>query len=247
MEVVPVLLFGLIVGSFLNVCIYRIPRNLSVVKPMSFCPNCSERIKPWHNLPILSYFMLKGRCAYCGVKISIRYPIVEALNGALWSLAYLKFGLSLELPFVLFFISALIVASFIDIDFQIIPDSISLSLIVLGLLLSLLPHDSPSTNRSLIDSIVGVLVGGGILYIIAVVSRGGMGGGDIKLNAGVGAYLGWKSSLLTLFIGSFFGAIIGIIVLVRTGKRKIPFGPFLSIGALICLFWGNELIRLYFN
>lgn len=245
MEILIPLLFGLVVGSFLNVCIYRIPRNLSIVKPFSFCPNCRENIKPWHNIPVLSYIILKGKCAHCGSKISLRYPIVEALNGILWVFAYKKFGVTIELPFVLFFISALIVITFIDMDFHIIPDSLSLSLIVLGTVLSLIPHNSAELNSKITDSLLGILIGGGILYLIAIVSRGGMGGGDIKLNAGVGAYLGWQCSLLTLFVGSFVGAIVGIVILKKTGNRKIPFGPFLSLGALVSLFFGKEIIKLY--
>lgn len=247
MEILIPLLFGLVVGSFLNVCIYRIPRNLSIVKPFSFCPNCRENIKPWHNIPVLSYIILRGKCAHCGSKISLRYPIVEALNGILWVFAYQKFGVTIELPFVLFFISALIVITFIDMDFQIIPDSLSLPLIFLGTVLSLIPHNSAELNSKITDSLLGILIGGGILYLIAIVSRGGMGGGDIKLNAGVGAYLGWQCSLLTLFVGSFVGAIVGIVILKKTGNRKIPFGPFLSLGALVSLFWGKEIIKLYLS
>jgi len=238
--------FGLVVGSFLNVCIYRIPRKISIIKPSSFCPKCGRTIKPWHNIPVISYILLKGRCAYCGQKISLKYPVTEALNGFLYLLAYLYFGLPI-LPFILIFISALIVISFIDLDFQIIPDVISLPLIFLGVVLSILPHNSAGVVADFKDSLVGIAVGGGSLLFVSIISKGGMGGGDVKLNAGVGAFLGWKSALLTIFIGSLIGSIVGIVILKKTGNRKIPFGPFLSSGALICLFWGDRILNWYFG
>ncbi|MCX7988190.1 MAG: prepilin peptidase, partial [Thermodesulfovibrio sp.] len=118
MDFLIIFIIGLIVGSFLNVCIYRIPRNLSVIKPFSFCPKCKNTIKPWHNVPIISYLLLRGKCAYCGEKISIKYPIVESINGVLYILSYMFFGLDIALPFILFFLSSLIVISFIDLEFQ---------------------------------------------------------------------------------------------------------------------------------
>jgi leader peptidase (prepilin peptidase)/N-methyltransferase len=246
-EVLVFLVFGLVVGSFLNVCIYRIPRKISIVKPFSFCPSCKEAIKPWHNIPVLSFILLKGKCAYCEAKISVRYPIVELLNGILYVTAYLSFGLTYALPFILIFISSLIVISFIDLDFQIIPDIISIPLIFSGLVLSLLPHDSAGLVSNIKESLIGAVVGGGSLLIVSIVSKGGMGGGDIKLNAGIGAFLGWKSALLTIFAGSLIGSVIGIIILKKTGNRKIPFGPFLSIGALISLFFGERIFSWYFS
>ena len=239
------LIFGLVIGSFLNVCIYRIPRNISIVKPFSFCPDCKNSIKPWHNIPVLSYIILEGKCAYCGNKISIRYPIVEFLNGFLYGIAYLNFGLNFILPFIFLFISALIVISFIDLEFQIIPDVISIPLIITGLIISLLPHGFDGLVSNIKESLLGILIGGGSLYIVALLSKGGMGGGDIKLNAGVGAILGWQNALLTVFIGSLTGSIVGIIILKKTGNRKIPFGPFLSIGALVSLFFGREILQFY--
>jgi leader peptidase (prepilin peptidase)/N-methyltransferase len=244
-EIAIILVLGLIIGSFLNVCIYRIPRKLSIIKPFSFCPTCKNTLKPWYNIPLLSYLFLIGRCAYCGDKISLRYPIVEGINGFLYVLSYLYFGLEITLPIVLFFLSSLIVISFIDMEFQIIPDILSFSLIVSGLVVSVLPHNNYNLVTNLKDSILGILVGGGVLLIVAIVSKGGMGGGDIKLNAGVGAFLGWQSSILTLFIGSFFGAIVGLVILKKTGNRKIPFGPFISIGAIVSLFLGKDILRFY--
>lgn len=246
MEVL-IFILGLVIGSFLNVCIYRIPRKLSIIKPSSFCPSCGNSIKWWHNIPVLSFFILKGKCAYCGAKISLRYPVVEILNGIFYVLAYLNFGLTISLPFVLIFISALIVISFIDFDFQIIPDEISIPLIFLGIILSLLPHNSINLAYDIKDSLIGIVIGGGSLLIVSLITRGGMGGGDIKLNAAVGAFLGWKAALLTIFIGSLAGSIVGIVILKKTGNRKIPFGPFLSLGACVCLFFGESLLNWYFG
>lgn len=238
--------FGLVVGSFLNVCIYRIPRKISIIKPSSFCPECGNTIKPWHNIPLISYILLKGRCAYCKKHISLKYPLVEALNGFFYLLAYLYFGLSLTLPFILLFISALIIISFIDLDFEIIPDVISIPLILTGLVLSILPHNSAGVVMNVKESLIGIAAGGGSLLLVSIISRGGMGGGDVKLNAAVGAFLGWKSALLTIFIGSLIGSIVGIVILKKTGNRKIPFGPFLSSGALICLFWAERILSWIF-
>lgn len=238
-------LFGLVVGSFLNVCIYRIPRSISIIKPLSFCPTCGNPIKPWHNIPILSFLFLKGKCAYCKTKISLRYPVVEVINGILYLFSYITFGLNLSLFFIFFFVSSLIVISFIDIDFQIIPDVISIPLIFSGIVLSLVNEEVLNLASDIKDSLLGVLIGGGVLLLVSIVSKGGMGGGDIKLNAAVGAYLGWKSALLTLFLGSLIGAVVGLIVLKKTGSRKIPFGPFLSIGAMISLFFGNYILNWY--
>lgn len=238
-------LLGLVIGSFLNVCIYRIPRNISIIKPFSFCPNCGNPIKPWHNIPIISFILLRGRCAYCSSKISFRYPLVEAINGFLYCLSYIKFGLDLSLPFILFFVSSLIVISFIDIDFQIIPDKISIPLILLGVVLSLLNKGFLNIASNLKDSLLGILIGGGVLLVVSIISKGGMGGGDVKLNAAVGAYLGWKSVLLTIFLGSLVGSVVGLVVLKKTGNRKIPFGPFLAFGALVSLFFGNQILSWY--
>ncbi|GAB6184343.1 prepilin peptidase [Thermodesulfovibrio hydrogeniphilus] len=245
MEILIFFVLGLVVGSFLNVCIYRIPRGVSIILPKSFCPACDNAIKPYHNIPLVSYILLKGKCSYCGEKISFRYPVVEFLTGVLYVLSFLKFGLSVEIFFVLIFISALIVISFIDLDFQIIPDIISIPLIILGIICSFLPFEHSALSFGIKESLIGILVGGGSLFIVAVLSRGGMGGGDIKLNAAVGAFLGWKFALLTVFIGSLFGSIVGIVMMKKTGNRKIPFGPFLSLGAIISLFIGETILKWY--
>ncbi|MBF0568021.1 MAG: prepilin peptidase [Nitrospirae bacterium] len=245
--------FGLIVGSFLNVCIYRLPiKGLSIVTPPSGCPVCGKRIKPWHNIPVISYLALRGRCAYCGVHISLRYPVVELLNAVFYVLIYAKFGLSAYSIYYMMFVSALIVITFIDIDYQIIPDVITLPGIVLGVVGSIFILPEPHYGRliGISGSLIGLLTGGVIFYIIAVVSRGGMGGGDIKFMAMVGATMGWKSVLLTIFIGSFAGSVYGISLMVFKGKgrkTRIPFGPFLSLGAAVSLFYSREIIAFYLN
>ncbi|MBF0555297.1 MAG: prepilin peptidase [Nitrospirae bacterium] len=247
-----VVVFGLIIGSFLNVCIYRLPiKGLSIVTPPSGCPVCGKRIKPWHNIPVISYLALMGRCAYCGVRISLRYPAVELLNAVFYVLIYAKFGLSAYSIYYMMFMSALIVITFIDIDYQIIPDVITLPGIALGLVGSIFILPDPQGGLlGLSGSLIGLLTGGVIFYIIAVASRGGMGGGDIKFMAMAGATLGWKSVLLTIFIGSFVGSVYGISLMVFKGKgrkARIPFGPFLSLGAAVSLFYSREIIAFYLN
>jgi len=245
-------IFGLIVGSFLNVCIYRLPRNISIIRPPSSCPVCNTPIKPRDNIPVLSYLLLKGKCRKCGERISIRYPIVELLNGILYWAIINYFGLGWHLPFVFAFVSAMIVITFIDLDFQIIPDVITLPGIVIGLLSAsfLIPDPFSLSVVGFKNSIAGMLLGGGLFYLIAILSRGGMGGGDIKMMAMVGAFMGWKAVFLTTFIGSLVGSLVGIFLMVFKGKgrkTKIPFGPFLAFGSIITLFFGSEILKWYFQ
>lgn len=254
MEII-IFIFGLIIGSFLNVCIYRLPRELSIVTPLSTCPTCSTRIKPFDNIPVLSYLLLRGKCRNCGEKISLRYPVVELLNGILYVLVIYFFGFGWHLIPLFVFVSAMIVITFIDLDFQIIPDVITLPGIVVGVISSALFISDPIFNvyesdilSGLINSIIGILLGGGLYFLIAVVSKGGMGGGDIKMMAMVGAFLGWKAVLLITFIGSLTGSLVGILLMLFKGKgrkAKIPFGPFLAVGSLITLFFGGRIISWY--
>ncbi len=252
-------ILGLIVGSFLNVCIYRLPRNMSIIKPSSACPACNTPIKPWDNIPVLSYIFLRGKCRKCGEGISIHYPIVELLNAALYWSVLNSFGIGWHLPVLLAFASAMLVITFIDLDFQLIPDVITLPGIIIGLISAsfLLPDPfslQPSAlSLSIVgfkNSIIGMLLGGGLFYLIAVLSRGGMGGGDIKMMAMVGAFMGWKAVFLTTFIGSLTGSIVGISLMVFKGKgrkTKIPFGPFLALGSVITLFFGRVILHWYFQ
>lgn len=241
---------GAIIGSFLNVCIYRIPAEVSIVSPPSRCPNCGASIHWFQNVPILSYLVLGGKCGACRVGISWRYPIVEALTGALFVLVFYSFQFSAATVMYWLFVAALIVITFIDLDHQIIPDVISLPGIVIGFLCSFaIPW------LSWTDSLFGILLGGGSLWLVAVLyelltKKEGMGGGDIKLLAMLGAFLGWKAILPIIFISSLIGSLIGVpLMLVKKADSKlaIPFGPFLALGALIYLFWGPKLIAWYLS
>ena len=246
-----VFILGSLIGSFLNVCIYRLPRNLSIISPSSRCPSCNTPIRPYDNIPVLSYLLLGGRCRACKTKISLRYPLVESLNAGLYVLLFWRFGAAWSTAIYAVFCSALVVITFIDLDFQIIPDTITLPGIVIGFVAgSLLMPDPFMRNSRLgfLSSLIGFLAGGGLYYAIAVLSKGGMGGGDIKMMAMVGALTGWKSVILTTFLGSFTGAIVGVFLMVFKGKgrkTKIPFGPFLALGAVVTLFFGEEIFRWY--
>ncbi|MGD9224801.1 MAG: prepilin peptidase, partial [Desulfobacteraceae bacterium] len=211
------LLLGMCIGSFLNVCIYRIPNGSSIVRPPSSCPVCNASIKWFDNIPVVSYILLRGRCRGCKTRISIRYPIVEMLTGLFAVITWMEFGLSLSALIYFFFITILLVITFIDIDHRIIPDIISLPCIPLGFALSFV---LPSITW--IDSLLGIALGGGSLLAIAwgyQLFRGkeGMGGGDIKLLAMIGAFLGWKGVLFTIMASSFTGTAVGIIMMIRAG------------------------------
>lgn len=247
MEII-IVIFGLIVGSFLNVCIYRLPREKSIVLPGSFCPSCEMSIKLYDNIPILSYILLRGRCRLCNARISIRYPMVEAITALLFLLLFEMRGLNLELLGLMLFSSLLIVISFIDLEFRIIPDVLSIGGMIAGLILSLLKGIHPFLR----DSLPGVLIGGGVLFAIAYLyqlftKRDGMGGGDIKLLAMIGAFTGIKGVIFSLLVGSLMGAMVGIPLMLIKGrdegtKYAIPFGPFLSLGAVIYLLKGALII-----
>ena len=241
---------GAVVGSFLNVCIWRLPAGESIVYPASHCPRCHVPILIRDNVPIFSYLFLRGRCRNCQTPISVRYPLVELLTGGMFVLLLYRFDLSPIFAASAVFVSALIAISFIDLDHQIIPDVISLPGIVVGLLLAVFGFGPP-----ILDAVLGVLLGGGLLYGVAVgyhllTGREGMGGGDIKLLAMIGAFLGWSGVLVTLVLGSFTGAVLGIGLILARGadtRLPIPFGPFLAFGALCALFFGDPLIHWYMH
>ena len=252
-----VFIFGAVVGSFLNVCIVRLPGGESITHPPSRCPACKAPIAFYDNIPLLSYLILRGRCRACAAPISPRYFIVEFLTGLLAVALFFRFGWGPSLFVYGIFAAALIVISFIDLDIQIIPDVISLPGIVLGLLASFVPAarvDHLSLPPSPLDAFLGMLVGGGVLYLVAwlyelATGTEGMGGGDIKLLAMIGAFLGWPGVPLTLFFASLVGALIGLALMVSMGKGlklRIPFGPFLCLGALSYLFFGRWLVETYF-
>lgn len=245
-----IFLFGSCLGSFLNVCIYRLPLNLSIVFPNSFCPACQSPIRPYDNIPLFSFFFLKGKCRNCGVKISWRYPLVEALMGAITLALFLRLGLSPLFFPLLAFSAALLVITFIDLDHRIIPDVISLPGIVVGVILAL-----AGISISIKSSLMGLLLGGGALFAVAyiyeaITKREGMGGGDVKLLAMIGAWLGWQAVLFTLFFASLLGTIIGgtVMLIQKEGRYyAIPFGPFLALAALAYIFFGPPLIHWYLN
>ncbi len=241
-------IFGAIVGSFLNVCIFRIPAGRSIAFPPSHCPNCQAPIMWYDNIPVISYLVLMGKCRKCREPISARYPMVEFITALLSLAAFIKIGASPAYFIYFAFIASLIVITFIDLDHQVIPDIISLPGIPIGFIASFALPDI--TYK---ESLIGILAGGGILFLVAsgyelIAKKEGMGGGDIKLLAMVGAFLGWKGVLFTIFSGSLIGTVIGVAIMAALGKDSkyaIPFGPFLSMGALLYLFLGEPIIYWY--
>jgi len=265
-------LLGLALGSFMNVCIYRIPLGKSIISPPSNCPNCSERIRFYDNIPLLSYLILLGRCRYCRNPISWRYPLVEVLTGLLSLALFSRYGLSYQYFIFLLFLATLVTISFIDLDHQIIPNILSRSGIVIGWAFSaisfiamhkiIIPDflSGPGVIKqntgyfvlgdiSWFDSLIGIIAGYGSLFLIEVVfkyltGKEGMGRGDAKLLAMIGAWMGWRPLLPIVMIASLTGAVIGLLAGKGFGVR-IPFGPFLSIGAIIYLFFGPQLVSWY--
>ena len=244
-------IFGTCIGSFLNVCIYRLPVSKSIVHPRSMCPECENMIRAYDNIPILSYLILKGRCRHCDAVISFRYPLVEMITGAFALFVFAKFGPTLQGLIYFAFISAMIVITLIDIDHRIIPDVISIPGIPVFFAASFaLP------TVTYIDSLIGILAGGGSLLLVAwlynlITKKDGMGGGDIKLLAMIGALVGWKGVLFTIFVSSAVGTLSGMVFMLMTKNKNmklaIPFGPFLAIGSVLYIFYGPMLICWYLN
>jgi leader peptidase (prepilin peptidase)/N-methyltransferase len=243
-----VFLLGAILGSFLNVCIVRLPKHESLIRPSSHCPHCNKPIKFYDNIPIVSYIILGGKCRSCKNPISLRYPVVEALTGLMSVALFMKYGPTVQFLLFLLFYAALLVITFIDLSHQIIPDAISIPGIPFGIGASFF-----IPTVSWLESLLGILVGGGLLFLIAVgykwiTGRDGMGGGDIKLLAMMGAWLGWKAIPFIILASSLIGLLVGggSGLLLKKGLRaKIPFGPFLAIASLIYIFFGPEVIRWY--
>lgn len=251
------LVTGAAVGSFLNVCAYRIPKGESIAYPPSRCPACSSDIRAYDNIPVLSFLLLSGRCRDCGARISLKYPLVELITGVLWAAAYYQFGLDLRLAYSLFFITVLVVLSAIDYDTKTIPNRLLLPAMAASVLLLPLHflkiETLPVVNGlSVSAAALGFAAGGGFLYLVAVVAplifkKEAMGGGDIKLAAFMGLFLGGYV-MLALFIGFFLGALIGIVMIAkdrRNAQDMIPFGPFLAAGSVITLFFGPQLFNGY--
>ena len=237
--------FGLVIGSFLNVVIARLPAHRSLWKPGSACPGCDAAIA-WHdNIPVLSFAALRGRCRRCGIKIPWRYPIVEAATAALFALAYWVFGPTPHLATALILIGLLVAITGIDLQHQIIPDVISLPGIAVGFIANLV-----TGHVSWVDAAIGILVGGGTFLVIILASGGGMGGGDMKLGAMLGAFLGWKLVLLAIFFAVVLGGLLAVGLIasgLRGRKDPIPFGPFLAAGGAASLFWGERVVRWYLD
>lgn len=244
------LLFGLVFGSFLNVCIYRIPLRKSIIFPPSSCPNCGHRITFYDNIPVFSYLLLRGKCRHCHAHIPIHYPVVELLTGLLSMALFIRYGLSYQYILSFLFLIALLLISFIDLHHQIIPDILSIPGIFAGIAVSFIPG-----QVVWLDSLIGAVGGGGILYLIAVVykkmtGRDGMGGGDVKLLAMIGAWMGWRALPFIVLLSSFSGIVIGGGALMMAGKGyrvRIPFGPFLSLGAIIYFFFGRQILGWYYH
>ncbi len=243
--------FGSVVGSFLNVCIYRMPREESVVWPGSRCPSCKKPIAWFDNIPIISWLSLRARCRHCKKPIAWRYPLVEALSGAATLIVLGKFGFNPHGLIYLFFVYALIVVTFIDLDFQIIPDEISVGGTIVGMLLSVLwpqLHGVDSPLQGWQAASLGVLVGGGSLYLTGMLGdflfkKESMGGGDIKLLAMAGSILGWQAVAIAFFLSPMLALIPGLLLIYFKKEHVIPYGPFLAMALLVALFADDWLLR----
>jgi leader peptidase (prepilin peptidase)/N-methyltransferase len=262
MDYVVIVLAGLAIGSFLNVCIYRIPRKVSVISPSSHCPACKNPIRPADNIPLLSFLILRGRCRSCGARIGWRYPVVELASAFLFLSCYFKFGFSFELFFYYAFCCALLTITFIDLEHSIIPDAISIPFLLIGLVSSVFPgirvptlaQEAHGLLRShFLASVLGIIVGGGSLVLVAYVyykltNREGLGGGDVRLIAMIGAFLGWKAVLAVIFLGSLVGSAVGIVLMIvfkMSRKTPIPFGTFLAPAGIFILFYWSHLVEWY--
>jgi leader peptidase (prepilin peptidase)/N-methyltransferase len=238
-------LFGLAAGSFFNVCIHRLPGGKSIVFPPSHCPQCGKRLAARDLVPLFSYLLLRGRCRYCGGGISLRYPVVELITGLVYVSLYSFFGWHLLLLKYLFLASVLIIVTFIDLEHYIIPNKVVLAAFAGGVLINLLARDLTPVSAGL-----GIVAAAGFLFLPAVISRGGMGGGDIKLAAVIGLFLGWPLGLVAVFLGCCAAGLVGVALLMAKKKGRkdpIPFGPFLALGAFVTVLWGQAVIQWYMS
>lgn len=236
-------IFGLIFGSFFNVVGLRIPKKESIVYPNSHCTKCNHELSWFENIPVLSYVFLQGKCRKCKSKISPIYPVMELITGILYALTYAQLGMQVELVAGILLVSLLVIITVSDLAYMIIPDKVLLFFLVCIVILRVFEPLDPWW-----DALLAAAVGFGILYLLAVVSKGGMGGGDIKLFFVLGLFLGTKATLMTLFLASVIGAIFGLIQILIQGyekRRPIPFGPFIAIGAIIAYFYTNAILNWY--
>ncbi len=249
-----IFIFGLIWGSFLNVCIYRMPKNESIVHPRSHCVRCDKKIAWYDNIPLLSYIILRARCRYCKEKISFLYFVIELLTGLVFLFFYLYFGFSVEYFVYTALAASLIVVSFIDLKIQEIPDEISLPGMVIGVILcAIFPQLMQQEDRvyGFLHSLLGLFAGGGLIYIMGVIGKAAfkkeaMGGGDVKLMAMLGAFLGWKLITLAFFLAPFFVSFVGIMAKIKNKEEIIPYGPHLSIASIVALLWGDKILNFIF-
>ena len=264
--------FGTAVGSFLNVCVYRLPREMSVVKPRSRCPKCEETIQWYDNIPILSYLVLGAKCRHCRTVISWQYPLVEGLTGALFLLVYWRFGISLATPVYLLLTSGLVLVTFVDLDDWTIPNEVTYPGIPIGLCCSAIAMFYPESGlaipgmyETVFDALIGVIVGGGSLYVLdkltlILFKKRGMGFGDVKLLAMLGAFFGWKGVIMIILLASIVGSIVGITMITISKKKTtieeggeettghyLPFGPYLAVAGLLVMFFGGQVYNYYMD
>ena len=246
MDFLFVFVLGTIIGSFLNVVIYRVPLKQSIVFPSSHCTSCNERLKFFDLIPIISWILLRGNCRYCKTKVSYRYPLVELLTGAVFLLTYISVGVDKKLIVYFVFTSILIADTFIDVDHLILPDKLHIFALFTYILFNIL---TPFIDWK--DSLLGALMGMIPLFILFLLTRGnGMGFGDVKFMAVIGLYLGWRQTLLALLLSFILGGFFGIILLISKIKNRndpIPFGPWIAIAAFISMNWGKEIIDWYWH
>lgn len=242
---------GALIGSFLNVVVYRVPREESISFPPSHCPHCQYRLKVYDLVPMFSYLILKGRCRNCGEKISLRYPIVEAVSGFLFLFTLLTFGLTWQTLQYVAILSILLAIFLIDYDHMIIPDGLNLGVLlvaIVGFVLSVFLEGTPW--GAILDPVLGLLLGGGLFLFIAVVTHGAMGGGDIKLMGALGFLFGVMDTLMLIFFSFTLGGLLSVLLIaLKIKKRKdyIPFGPFICLAAAVTIFWGDAIYQWYFS
>lgn len=243
-----VIVLGLVIGSFLNVCIYRLQKNESISKPRSHCPNCKHQLKVWENIPVISYLLLRGKCSNCNIRISLKYPLVEMLTALVFSIIYYYFDISIETFLLMMFFSIVIIITFIDIDVQLIPNNL-LIISILPIIAFILINQSNSylnhINGAVLLALLFLIIGyvGKLIYKVD-----SMGMGDVKYAGVIGLLLGWEKGILAFVIAFFSAAAIIVIMSMYkklSRKQRIPFGPFLSIGCFVAFFWGAEIMNWY--
>jgi len=247
--IILIFIYGLLIGSFLNVVIYRIPREENIAWPGSHCPGCGHGLKWYDNIPLLSYLLLKGRCRYCKEEISLQYPLVEALNGIIYVLLYIFFyQVKLDFVFLALISSTLLAILVIDLKEQLIPDVLVVIVLISSIIHKALLHFLEGIPYPLTDSLLGLIIAGGLFLLIVFVSRGGMGGGDVTLIGALGFVLGVRGILMVIFLSFVLGSVISIFLLaarIKSRKDPIPFGPFIVISFYITLFFGDNILNWY--